>query len=322
MTIKQKILETARKKGLIKSRDFVDDFSVSRQYVNKLISQLVDEKNLIKLGSTRAAMYVTPEYINLHPEITPNIYTKHLINKKLEEHEVLDDIEQKFLPFGTLPENINSIFTFAFSEMLNNAIEHSKSTKIDISVSLIDNELSFSIADFGIGVFRNIMKKRKLKSEMEAIQDLLKGKTTTAPKQHSGEGIFFTSKIGDEFILDSFGYQFISDNKIKDIFIKKAKGQKQGTKVIFRINLKDKHHLNDIFHKYTNLSDDSDYGFDKTEIRIRLYTEGGVNISRSQARVMDYDRVPIIGQAFADEVYRVFQNKHPDIKIEDEQNNT
>ncbi len=333
MITKQKILEIAQKKGSIKSRDFVDDFNVSRQYATRLISRLVNEKKLIKLGSTRTTMYVTPEYINLHPDIAPNIYTKHLINKNLEEHKIFDDIEHNFLPLGTLPENINSIFTFAFSEMLNNAIEHSKSKKIDVSVSLIDDELSFTIDDFGIGVFRNIMKKRKLKSEMEAIQDLLKGKTTTAPKNHSGEGIFFTSKIGDEFILDSYGHQFIADNKIKDIFVKESRGQKQGTKVIFRININDKHHLNDIFHKYTNLSDDSDYGFDKTEIRIRLYTAGGVNVSRSQARrvlsdldkfriiVMDYDHVPMIGQAFADEVYRVFKNKHPDIKIEDEHMN-
>ncbi len=330
---KQKILETVEKKGFAKNHDFVDLFNVSRQYVNKLISQLVKEKKLIKIGSTRSAVYTTRKYIDLHPGIAPNIYTKNLTNKNLEEHKVLGDVEYSFLPFELLSEDIKSIFTFAFSEMLNNAIEHSKSKKINIFVSLIDNELVFTIDDFGIGVFRNIMKKRKLKSEIEAIQDLLKGKTTTAPKLHSGEGIFFTSKIGDEFILNSYGYKFIADNKIEDIFIKKVKGQKQGTKVTFRINIKGKHHLNDIFHKYTNLSDDSDYGFDKTEIRIRIYTSGGVNISRSQARrvlsglnkfkiiVMDYDRVPMVGQAFADEVYRVFQNKYPAIKIENENMN-
>lgn len=333
MIIKQEILNIAKKKGIIKSSDFTVDFGVSRQYISKLISQLVDDKKLIKLGSTRSTIYVTSEYLNLHPEITPNFYKKHLINKDLEEHKILNDIEHKFSPWSTLPENIKSIFTFAFSEMLNNAIEHSNSKKIDVFVSLSDRELTFIVDDFGIGVFRKIMKKRKLKSEIEAIQDLLKGKMTTAPALHSGEGIFFTSKIGDEFILESFGYQFIADNKIKDIFVKKVRGQKHGTKVTFKINIKNKQHLNDIFYKYTNLSDDSDYGFDKTEIRIRLYSTSGVNISRSQARrvlleldkfkiiVMDYDRVPTIGQAFADEVYRVFQSKHPGIKIENENMN-
>jgi hypothetical protein len=85
-----------------------------------------------------------------------------------------------------------------------------------------------------------------------------------------------------------------------------------------------------VFLKYTNLIDEGEFGFDKTEIRIKLYTIGGVHISRSQARrvlaglekfkiiVFDFDKVPTVGQAFADEVFRVFQNKYPDIKLEAE----
>ena len=328
MITTEHIFEIAREKGVIKSRDIADSFGVSRQYASKLISLLVDEKKLIKFGSTRLAQYATLEYVQEHPDIAPNIYTKQLVNKDLEEHIVLDDIEHRFLPFGRFSENIKSIFTYAFSEMLNNAIEHSGSKKIRVSVSLKDDELSFIVDDFGVGVYRNIMKKRHLKSEMEAIQDLLKGKMTTEPKLHSGEGIFFTSKVGDEFILDSYGYQFIADNKIDDIFVKKVKGQKQGTKVTFRINIDNKHHLNDIFRKYTNIGADSEYGFDKTEVHVRLYITGGVHISRSQARrvlsglekfkvvALDYEKVPMIGQAFADEIYRVFQKKHSSIKIE------
>ncbi|MCF7831199.1 STAS-like domain-containing protein [Candidatus Gracilibacteria bacterium] len=251
------------------------------------------------------------------------------MNKDLEEHKVFNDLEHHFSPLWECPENIKSIFEYAFSEMFNNAIEHSMSKKIKFVVGLNKDVLYFVIDDYGIGVFRNIMKKRKLHSEFEAIQDLLKGKTTTAPKLHSGEGIFFTSKVGNEFILDSYGYQFITDNRIKDLFVKKVKVKKQGTKVTFRININEDYHLNDIFKQYTNIGKDSDYGFDKTEIRVRLYAIGGVNISRSQARrvlsgldkfkiiIMDYDRVPTIGQAFADEIYRVFKNKKPDIVIQD-----
>ncbi|MCK5059766.1 MAG: DUF4325 domain-containing protein [Candidatus Pacebacteria bacterium] len=322
------ILKIAQEKGIIKSRNIAGSFGVSRQYANKLISNLVEEKKLIKLGSTRSARYATVEYIQEHPDVTPNIYTRQLVNKGLEEHIVLDDIEHRFLPFSRFSENIKSIFTYAFSEMLNNAIEHSGSKKINVSVSLNDDELSFAVDDFGVGVYRNIMKKRHLKSEMEAIQDLLKGKMTTEPKLHSGEGIFFTSKVGDEFILDSYGYQFIANNKIDDIFVKKVKGQKQGTKVTFRINIDDRHHLNDIFRKYTDTGVGGEYGFDKTEVYVRLYIAGGVHISRSQARrvlsglekfkvvALDYENVPMVGQAFADEIYRVFQKKHPSIKIE------
>jgi len=329
MLTTKKILEEVRKKGTVKTADFIGVFGVSRQYVSKLLSKLVDEKKLVKVGSTRSAFYTTEEYIQKNPNVAPSSYSKIFINKGLEEHKIFNIVEQSFSPLTKLSENIRSIFEYAFSEMLNNAIEHSFSKKIKIFVSVHKDTLTFSVDDFGVGVFRNIMQKRKLNSEIEAIQDLLKGKTTTAPKLHSGEGIFFTSRVGDEFILDSYGYQFIANNLIKDIFIKKVKGQKQGTKVTFRINTHDRHHLNDVFKKYTNIGEGSDYGFDKTEIRVQLYTMGGVHISRSQARrvlsgldkfkiiIMDYDSVPTVGQAFADEIYRVFKNKKPNIEIQD-----
>jgi anti-sigma regulatory factor (Ser/Thr protein kinase) len=329
---KEKILEIADKKGFIKSREITSTFDISRQYVNKLVSQLVDEKKLIKIGQTRYAQYVTPGYLETHPELSATRYSKKFKNESIEEHKILDDVEHSFVPYKNLPENIKSIFDYAFLEMINNAIDHSQTKTIHVSVSLEKNILEFTIDDFGIGVYRNIMGKRGLSSEIEAIQDLLKGKMTTAPKLHSGEGIFFTSKVGDEFVLDSFGYQFIANNTIPDIFVKKVRGLKKGTKVTFRIGLKDTHHLNDIFKKYTNLTG-GDHGFDKTEIRVRLYALGGVHISRSQARrvtdglnkfkivVMDYDKVPMIGQAFADEVYRIFQSKYPNITIQNENMN-
>jgi hypothetical protein len=173
------------------------------------------------------------------------------------------------------------------------------------------------------------MQKKNLKSELEAIQDILKGKTTTMPRSHSGEGIFFTSKVGDQFILDSYGHRVIFNNKIPDVFVQKASKIKKGTKVIFKISTDSARHLSDVFKKYTNQDSESDYGFDKTEIRVKLYAVGGVYVSRSQARrvlsglgkfkiiLFDFDKVPMVGQAFADEIYRVFRGKYPEIKIEE-----
>ncbi len=325
---KEKIIERAKQKGKLKTSDLSLEFSVSRQYLNRLLRELIETGKLIKIGGTRYAFYVLPEYASQHAEIFPNRYIKNLKNTSLEEHKVLDQIEQDFPLLKKLPENVRSIFTYAFSEMLNNAIEHSHSKNVSIEVSVAHKTLSFIVNDTGIGAFRNIMQKKNLKSELEAIQDLLKGKTTTMPKSHSGEGIFFTSKVGDLFILDSFGYQLIVNNEIPDIFIKKVKKLKKGTKIIFKLSANSYRHLNTLFKKYTNLSAESDHGFDKTEIHIKLYTIGGVHISRSQARRVlvgldkfkiikfDFDKVPVVGQAFADEIFRVFHNKHPKIQLQ------
>ena len=49
MLNKQKILETAKKKGQIRTSDFSSDFEVSRQYASTLIKQLVLSEQLIKI---------------------------------------------------------------------------------------------------------------------------------------------------------------------------------------------------------------------------------------------------------------------------------
>lgn len=330
MTNREKILKIIYEKGKVTTAEVVSVLGVSRQYVAMVLSSLVVDKKIFKIGSTRNSVYVSSLYVEKHPEILPSSFKKKYVNKDLEEHKVLAEIEEKFSQLSTLSENIKSIFTFAFSEMFNNAIEHSESKVISLEVALRNNKLSFIIDDTGVGAFKNIMKKKNLNSEIEAIQDLLKGKTTTMPKSHSGEGIFFTSKASELFVLDSFGYQLIVQPIINDVKIKNVPLKKRGTKVTFEVDINSKLHLNDIFMKYTNLTDDSDFGFDKTEIRVKLFTMGGIHISRSQARrilsglekfkiiMLDFDNVPVVGQAFADEIYRVFQNTHHDIIIQEE----
>ncbi|MDP3057365.1 MAG: DUF4325 domain-containing protein [bacterium] len=329
----EKILEIAKTKGKVVSKDITASFGVSRQYVNSIIGLLVSKNKLIKIGSTRKAFYVLPEYAQKHQEIFPVRFIKSFKNVSLEEHKVLDEVEKKSPLLSKLPENVRSIFTYAFSEMLNNAIEHSRSKIITVEVLIRDGVLSFMVKDSGMGVWRSVMQKKHLNSELEAIQDILKGKTTTMPKSHSGEGIFFTSRSADEFILDSYGYRLIFNNKLPDVFVQKVKKIKKGTGVIFKINIASSRHLNDIFKEYTNIGNGSDHGFDKTEIRVKLYVVGGIHVSRSQARrilsglekfkviLFDFDKVPMVGQAFADEIFRVFKQKHPDIKLEEENMN-
>lgn len=333
MLTKDHLLIMAKEKGKLYSKDIVEEFKVSRQYANMLISGLVIENKLIKIGSTKKAFYVLPEYARSHEDLFPLRYIKYFHNKRLEEHRVLNQIEQAFPLLKNLSENVKNIFTYAFSEMFNNAIEHSKSVRIGVEVSIPKKTLSFIIQDSGIGVFRNVMKQRALKSELEAIQDILKGKTTTMPKSHSGEGIFFTSRASDMFMLDSFGYQLIVNNAIPDVFVEKVKKIKKGTRVVFNISVTSPRHLNEVFKTYTDAAGGGIYGFDKTEIRLKLYTMGGVHISRSQARrildglekfkiiVFDFDRVPTVGQAFADEVFRVFHHTYPHIQLEVENMN-
>ena len=196
------ILQLAHLKQKLLTRDIVDSFGISRQHAVILVNDLVSKGKLIKVGSTNKSYYLLPESIDEDGAFPAQI-SKRLKNEHLQEHEVYEDIQNQYPPLKRLSENVRSILNYAFSEILNNAIEHSQSKYVEVAVSVQNRKLNFIINDFGIGVFRNIMKEKGLKTEVEAMQDLLKGKTTTMPKSHSGQGIFFTSKASDVFTLES-----------------------------------------------------------------------------------------------------------------------
>ena len=325
--IRQLIHRLLARKDKITSRDIIDTFTdttkPSRQYVNVVMQNLVREGLLVKGGSTRGAFYVHPKNSLLATGL--NRVKVRVLNENLKEHEIMDEIKTKALFFPTLKQNVQDILNFGLSEMLNNAIDHSGAKYVEASIYKTKEHVFFEVNDAGIGAFRSIMTKKHLNTELEAIQDLLKGKTTTMPQAHSGEGIFFTSKLADLFVLESFDYLLRIDNTIEDLFVEPVKPAKRGTKVLFKIKLNSKKHTTEVFRKY--VSNPDTLAFDKTDVQIRLYTMGTIHVSRSQARrvlngldkfnkiVLDFDKVPTVGQGFADEIFRVFQKRHPDIEI-------
>lgn len=321
MSSAQTILSLAQEQPAVTTAEVATMLDVSRQYAQRKLRELVDSGQLVKIGSTRSAVYMLPEKAN-KPEWKID---KRLHNTNLTEHTVLETIIQDARFRQTLSENVQSIFNYAFSEMLNNAIEHSESEYIRVIVMKQQNTLVFQVHDRGIGVFRNIRTQRQLRSDLEAIQDLLKGKTTTQPQAHSGEGIFFTSKVADYFTLESYGTSLTIDNTVDDIAINTVKPARKGTIVTFRIAAQSHTHLLQVFSQYQ--TDPAEPAFDKTAINIELYTMGTVHVSRSQARrvlahveqfrtvILDFKNVPTIGQAFADEIFRVWKQQHPDISI-------
>ena len=143
MLTKEDIIKFAKKRGVIKTREIASSFKVSRQYASRLTNELVLAHKFIKIGSTTKASYALPEYAKKHLEILPSKISKTFANKNLEEHVVLDKIESELPLILQQKENIRNIFTFAFSEMLNNAIEHSSTEKIKIDVKFKNNFLIF-----------------------------------------------------------------------------------------------------------------------------------------------------------------------------------
>lgn len=249
-----------------------------------------------------------------------------VILRGLHEDEVWKMVKKRREFWMDVPERAENILYFGFTEMLNNAIDHSKSGIGHIRVERGDGVLRFVVRDRGVGVFRNVMTKRGLNTEVEAIQELVKGRVTTAPKWHSGEGIFWTSKVADYFALRSYGYALEVDNRVDDYAIRKLDKSVLGTEVRFEIGVGTKKSLQELFRSFA--FDDRKWALDATVIPIKLYEEGEVWISRSQAKkimvgldkykkiIFDFKGIEVVGQAFCDEIFRVWRREHPDIVLE------
>lgn len=323
MTIKTLILRDLRKKGEIRTKDVVKKTGLSRAYVQRVLGEMVKEGILALVGRANQARYVPASLKKAERARAAILSTRRILkNQNLSEDRVLDDLKQSTGIFLNTPQNVSEILDYAFTEMLNNAIEHSGSEKIEIRVKRTKEDIRFEIIDRGVGIYKHIMAKRGLSSELEAIQDLLKGKQTTAPNKHTGEGIFFTSRVVSILTIHSSGKRLVFDNKIGDIFIRKAASRK-GTKVTCEVMLSSGERLSHVFRKYAGRA----FAFDATEINVKLYQIDTAFISRSQARrvlaglekfkiiTLDFSGVETAGQGFADEIFRVWKKKHPDIDV-------
>jgi anti-sigma regulatory factor (Ser/Thr protein kinase) len=314
--VQKKIQEFLSDHKRFTSSELVRVLKVSRQSVAKHLKKMVREGKISKTGSTRSAVYSSKPTQPI--ETTIALVKK---TKNLQEDLVFEEINLRLGLRKKINANALTISNFSFCEMLNNAIDHSQSNSVKICVSVDSDNLTFDIQDAGVGIFFNVQKKFALQSEHEALAHVMKGKQTTDPERHSGQGIFFTSKIADQLRFQSHQIEVAFDNQKKDVFVKQIR-KIRGTRVFFKISKNTKKKIKKLFDQYTN----QDYEFDKSKVTVHLSKEEEF-LSRSQARrlliglekykriVFDFKGVKSVGQAFADEIFRVFQSLHPEVQL-------
>ncbi|MCH8931992.1 MAG: DUF4325 domain-containing protein [Nitrospinae bacterium] len=294
-------------------------FKVTPTTVHRHLNKLLMQGEVIKTGKTRGASY----YLNssLRKELT------FPIKPGLEEHQVWMDFFHD--AFSILPENVYSICNYAFGEMFNNAIDHSQGKTIAVTSKIIGDLVEIRIFDDGIGIFKKVKDALGLENERASILELTKGKFTTDPDNHTGEGIFFTSRAVDMFVIASSDLGFIKDNLEDDWFIETPDKPVKGTGIALQIHLNSNKRLEEIFRQYSTLDEEGIQKFDKTHIVVELSKlDQDRYVSRSQAKriliglekfnhiVLDFRNIKTVGQGFVDEVFRIFQKKYPVTKIE------
>ncbi len=293
-------------------------FHITRQAVSKHLSRLKEEKVLTETGNTRARSYkLAPlvEWSGTYPlagsPTTP-----------AEDVVWTNDIRPTL---GQLPDNVLNIWHHGFTEMFNNAVDHSDGNGIRVRIQKTAADTEMLVLDDGIGIFKKIQSALNLLDERHAVLELAKGKFTTDPDRHSGERIFFTSRMFDSFEIRSGGVLFSHDFGMPEDWIFEQDEPGKGTAVRMKLNNHAARTTKKVFDQF---SSDEDYTFHKTIVPVKLAKYGDDNlISRSQAKrllarielfkvvILDFKEVPTIGQAFADEIFRVFPNQHPNVSL-------
>ena len=323
MDAKHRILAFLSRRQSASGGELRSHLGISRQALSIHIRSLTEAGKVVRAGMTRGAHYMLP---SRGP--APAIIARALRIRGLDEARVWDELAVALNLHRALRPNIEGIAHYAFTEMLNNAIEHSAADRCSLRVSLEPGLLSFEIRDPGIGVFHSIASKLHLQDEHTALVELLKGRTTTMREAHTGEGIFFTSRVADRFVLRSHRIQVEWSRMKGDVFVS-APRFLRGTRVSFAIQQSSRRRLEEVFGEFA--PEEYDFQFRKTNMLVKLLQRDYV--SRSEARrlvanlekfseiVLDFRDVKSVGQGFADEVFRVFAHRHPAIKITTENTN-
>ena len=224
--------------------------------------------------------------------------------------------------------NLIDICHHGLTEMVNNAIDHSEGERVQVFADRNGSRLAVMVSDDGIGIFRKITRALDLPDERLALLELSKGKLTTDPRRHSGEGVFFTSRMFDRFQIASHDLIFDHDAAQGDDLLHDidSRAVRCGTTVLMEIAIDATRTVKQVFDAFSSGPDE--YAFAKTVVPVRLARVGDENlVSRSQAKrllqrvdqfrtvILDFGGVASVGQAFADEIFRVFANQHPGVEL-------
>jgi anti-sigma regulatory factor (Ser/Thr protein kinase) len=305
-TVRQFILEHVDEHPHDITQLTASHFKMTRQAVNLHLQRMLANSLLVRRGKTRQTRFF------LAPA---KIWRKHYPREQSES----DVWDADILPqVSDLPENALDIWRYCFTEMFNNAVDHSSGTRITVQLKRTAVDVEIAILDNGIGIFKKIQRAMKFSDVRDAALELAKGKFTTDPQRHTGEGIFFTSKILNAFDISSGGVYFTSQSQIKN---------KKGTAIWMKLRNASSTSRQKVYDAFA--SPENDYAFDKTVVPVKMAEHSKDDlVSRSQAKrlllridsfrtvVLDFENVNQIGQAFSDEIFRVFAARHPGVELQ------
>jgi hypothetical protein len=295
----------------VSSGDVARAADVTRQAAHYHLSRMVETGELLRMGAGRGTRYVRNADLDRRYPI-----------RGLEEDHVWREVIGALPAIDGAEPNVRSILTYAFTEMLNNATDHSQGDEARV-MAWTRGPFAFEVHDDGVGVYRHLRERLGLEDDLAALQQLAKGRETTAPDRHTGEGIFFTSRAVDRFELDANGLRWTVDAARQDHAIGEAPDH-PGTRVRWEVDPATGRTLDEVFAPFV---DPDSLRFDRTVVPLRLFETEERFVSRAEAKrlarslerfreaVIDFNGIDEVGQGFVDELFRVWARDHPETRL-------
>lgn len=300
----------------VTSGDVARTAGVSRQAAHYQLRGMAERGELLHEGAGRGSRFRRDAFLSHHYDLAglaeDRVWSEEYAELQRRDLEILDN------------KKIRPLLNFVFTEMVNNAIDHSCGSAIDVRWYLTNAYIAFDVADDGIGVYRNMAKERHLPTEYDAIGEISKGKQTTAPEAHSGLGIYFSSKMASRFILTSGHLSWIVDGRRDDVAVEWLESERPGTLVRCEIDANTVKTELEVFRAF---SAPDRPGVQRSRVRVTLFEHGSDFVSRTEAKRLaaeletfgevevDFSGVGQVGQGFVDELFRVWQNAHPETRL-------
>ena len=291
------------------SSKVADTFGISTNTVHSYINELVAD-GIIEKHKRAEYKIVTDRSEYVFKRSNGDFKIDTIVYEECLEHRI-----------NHLSENVQHIWAYALSEMVNNVFDHSDAENMRVIIESNYFKTDVMIIDDGVGIFEKIRKHFVLADLDEAICELFKGKLTTDEANHSGEGIFFTSRMMDSFLITSSGKSFTTSKYSEDDLLSIDEGE-GGTCVSMSLSNFTNRTAREVFDLYSGV----DGGFTTTRIPLKNIFDSAP-VSRSQAKrvcnrlenfneiILDFDGISWMGQGFAHQIFVVYQNLHPNLSI-------
>lgn len=257
--------------------------------------------------------------------------------RQVVQHYALDGLledlpwRRDFAPYFDLPAQVRRMVRHAFTELVNNAIDHSGGRQVTVSMRQTPAQVQLLVSDDGCGLFQRIEGSFAIGEPALAMLELAKGRLTSQPDRHCGRGLVVTSQLADVFDLraNAAGFQrrAWSAAKWHGMPPQAALVDRPGTSVYLAIALDTQRTLDDVQQALSSKPDG--HAFDHTSVPLSLIagTSDGALTSRAEAKrvaarllafrqaEIDFAGVDEVGHAFAHELFSVFRRDHPEVEL-------